>query len=40
MTNKDPRDLIRKAQQQTSANRYAFLVRQINAKLIDKIKTR
>lgn len=36
----DAKALARKAQQQTSANRYAFLLKQLNAKLIDKVKTR
>jgi hypothetical protein len=35
----DPKALIQKAQAQTQANRYAFLLRQLNAKLTEKIRT-
>jgi hypothetical protein len=31
--------LIRKAQSQTQANRFGFLIRTSNAKLVDKIRT-
>ena len=31
--------LSQKAQAQTQANRYAFLLRQLNAKLTEKIRT-
>jgi hypothetical protein len=34
----DPKALIARAQSQTQANRYAFLLRQLNAKLTDKIR--
>jgi hypothetical protein len=30
--------LLQKAQTQTQANRYAFLIRQLNAKLTEKIR--
>jgi len=36
MTNQQP--LIQKAQAQTQANRLAFLLRQLNAKLAEKIR--
>ena len=35
----DPKALIARAQSQTQANRYAFLLRQLNAKLTEKIRT-
>ena len=35
----DPNALIARAQSQTQANRYAFLLRQLNAKLTEKIRT-
>jgi hypothetical protein len=38
MTTPDPRNLIQRAQSQTQANRYAFLIRQLNAKLTEKIR--
>jgi hypothetical protein len=34
----DPRALIQRAQSQTQANRYAFVIRTLNAKLVDKIR--
>lgn len=37
MTN-DARALVRRAQQQTAANRYAFLIRQLSAKVVEKIR--
>jgi hypothetical protein len=36
MTN--PNSLIQRAQAQTQANRFAFLLKQLNAKLVDKIR--
>jgi hypothetical protein len=36
MTN--PQALIQRAQSQTQANRYAFVIRTHNAKLVDKIR--
>jgi hypothetical protein len=36
MTNPNP--LIQRAQAQTQANRFAFLLKQLNAKLVDKIR--
>jgi hypothetical protein len=36
MTN--PQALIQRAQAQTQANRFAFLLKQLNAKLVDKIR--
>ena len=38
MTNLDTRALIARAQTQTQANRYAFLIRQLNAKLTNNIR--
>jgi len=35
----DVKALIARAQSQTQANRYAFLLRQLNAKLTEKIRT-
>jgi len=35
----DPRALIQRAQAQTQANRYAFVLRTVNAKLAEKIRT-
>ena len=35
----DPRALIQRAQAQTQANRYAYVVRVTNAKLAEKIRT-
>jgi len=35
----DPKALIARAQSQTQANRYAFLLRLLNAKLTEKIRT-
>jgi hypothetical protein len=35
----DPTALIKRAQAQTQANRYAFLLRQANAKVVEKIRT-
>lgn len=35
----DLKALVRRAQTQTTANRYAFLLRQLNAKLVEKIRT-
>jgi hypothetical protein len=34
----DPKAIIQRIQAQTQANRYAFLIRQLNAKLADKIR--
>jgi hypothetical protein len=34
----DAKALIQKAQTQTQANRYAFLIRQLNAKLTNNIR--
>lgn len=39
MTTSDPRSLIQRAQVQTQANRYAYVVRVANAKLAEKIRT-
>jgi hypothetical protein len=33
-----PQALIQRAQSQTQANRYAFVIRTLNAKLVDKIR--
>ena len=35
----DTNQLPQRAQAQTQANRYAFLLRQLNAKLTEKIRT-
>ena len=35
----DPRQILQRIQAQTQANRYAFLIRQLNAKLTEKIRT-
>ena len=35
----DQRALIQRAQAQTQANRYAFLLRLANAKVVEKIRT-
>jgi hypothetical protein len=34
----DPRVLLQKAQAQTQGNRFALLIRNINAKLVEKIR--
>jgi hypothetical protein len=34
----DPKALIQKAQAQTQANRYAFLLKQLNNKLAEKVR--
>jgi hypothetical protein len=34
----NPQALIQRAQAQTQANRFAFLLKQLNAKLVDKIR--
>ena len=34
----DPRALIQRAQAQTQANRYAFVLRTVNAKLVNTIR--
>jgi len=33
-----PNPLLARAQSQTQANRYAFVIRTLNAKLVDKIR--
>jgi hypothetical protein len=38
-SNPAPQALVEQAKAQTSANRYALLVRTANAKLIEKIRT-
>ena len=38
MTTSDPRALIQRAQAQTQANRYAFVLRAANAKLVNTIR--
>lgn len=39
MTASDPRSLIQRAQAQTQANRYAYVLRIINAKLVNTIRS-
>lgn len=38
MTASNPRSLIQRAQAQTQANRYAFVLRTFNAKLVNTIR--